>query len=537
MKDNSGDIKHGEFLKARYLKGQMSRREFVGRVSALGLAAAVSGSIITSADYAVAATPKKGGRLKIGWYAHSAKDTLNPNRLTSSLDFQRAYQTMSTLVRYNKDLTLAPDLATEWEASKGGQVWTFKLRKDVEFHNGKSLTAEDVIYSLNRHRGEDSDSIIKAWLAPVVDIKKDGDDTIVFELDAPNGDMPFILGDMHAAIIPDGFTDFNNCIGTGPYQIQSFEPGVGMVGKRFANYFRDDIAHVDEVESFGIGDTPARMNALISGEVHFVTRVDPKLVDLINNAPGVSMAAAEGSRHITFPMMSDAAPFDNNDLRLAIKYMAERDKMVNNVLKGFGTIGNDTPLGPNDKYFCKDIPQREFDPDKAKFHLKKAGMEGGTVVLHTSEAAGGSASPDLALLLSESAKKVGFNITVQREPADGYWSSVWMKRPFHMSNWMPRPTADLRFSLVHLSDAKWNESHNGSPELDALIVKARGMVDGPERAQVYCDIQANVHNTGGSLIPVFNSWLDAKSDKIGGWSAHPVGEGDGFRIHENAFLV
>lgn len=528
--------REAEFWSAEYIRRRIGRREFLGRVSAAGITAAAAGSIITAADTALAATPKKGGKLVLGWYGHSAKDTLNPNRLTSSLDFQRAYQTMGTLVRYEPDLSLTGDLATEWEANDDATVWTFKLREGVEFHNGKTLTADDVIYSLNRHRGEDSDSIIKAWLDPITDIKKDGDNVVVVELDSPNGDLPFYFGDMHACIVPDGFTDFNNCIGTGPYALEKFEAGIGMTAKRNPNYYRDDIAHVDEVESFGIGDNAARINALISGEVHFVTRVDPKLVDLIGNAGGVEMASAPGARHITFPMMSDAAPFDNNDLRLAIKYMAERQSMVDNVLKGYGSVANDTPLGPLDKYFCADIPQREFDPDKAKFHLKKAGMEGATVTLHTSEAAGGPPAPDLALHLAESAKKVGFNINVEREPSDGYWSAVWMKRPFHMSNWMPRPTADLRFSLVHLQDAKWNESHNGSPELDALITKARGMVDGPERHEVYCDIQRNIHETGGSLIPVFTSWLDARSADLKGWQAHPVGEGDGFRIHETAWL-
>ncbi len=527
--------REAEFWAAQYMKRRISRREFMGRVGATGLTLAAAGSLITSTNSAFASTPQKGGRLRLGWYNHSANDTLNPNRLTTSLDFQRAYQTMGTLVRYNPDLSLSPDLATEWSPSADGMTWTFVLREGVAFHNGKTMTADDVVYSINRHRGDDSDSIIKAWLEPITDVKADGN-TVVITLSAPNGDLPYYLGDMHACIIPDGFTDFNNCVGTGPYEIVSFEPGVGMLAKRNANYYRDDIAFVDEVESFGISDNAARINALISGEVHFVTRVDPKLVDLINRAPTVDMASAPGARHITFPMMSNGAPFDNNDMRLAIKYMAERQSMVDNVLKGFGSVANDTPIGPNDKYFCADIPQREFDPDKAKFHLKKAGMEGQTVTLHTSEAAGGPPAPDLALHLAESAKKVGFNIDVQREPSDGYWSAVWMKRPFHMSNWMPRPTADLRFSLVHLQDAKWNESRNGSPELDALIIKARGMADGPERAEVYCEVQRSIHDTGGSLIPVFTNWLDARTSNLNGWVGNPIGEGDGFRLHETAWL-
>jgi len=530
--------KQAQFWESEFVRGRISRREFIGRVGAIGLTAATAGSIVAAADRAIAQTPKKGGKLICGWYAHSAKDTLNPNLLTSSLDFQRVYQTMSTLVRYGNDgKTIQPDLATEWESSADGLTWNFKLRQGIQFHDGKSLTPEDVIYSLNRHRGENSDSVIKAWLSSISDVKKDGDSAITISLSSPVGDLPFYLGDMHAAIVPDGFTDFKNAIGTGPYRLKSFEPGVGCVGTRYENYHRDDIAHVDEVETFGISDTAARVNALVAGDVHFITRIDPKTVDLINNAPGVKMANAKSARHITFPMMSDAPPFDNNDFRLAIRYMAERQSMLDNVVKGYGMIGNDHALAPTDRYYCKELAQREYDPDKAKFHLKKAGMEGATVTLHCSETAGGTMGPDLALHLSESAKKVGLNIEVQREPADGYWSSIWMKRPFHMSNWNPRPTADLRFSLVYLTDAKWNESHNGSPELDALILKARAMADGPERYEVYCDVQKMIYETGGSIVPIFTDWLDARVENLMGWTGNPLAEGDGARIHENVWFA
>ncbi len=524
-----------DFYKDLFIRGRMSRREFLGRVSALGVSAVAMGSIVTAADKVLAETPRKGGRMRLGWYSHSANDTLNPNRLTTSLDFTRVFQLCSTLVRYGEDLSAQPDLAESWEASDDATVWRFKLRKGVEFHNGKSVTPEDVIYSLNRHRGEESDSIIKAWLSSITDLTKDGDDTVVLTLEGPNADLPMYLGDMHAAIVPDGLTDFDNVIGSGPFVLDNFRPGVGMLAKRNENYYLDK-PHIDEVESFGIGDTPARINALLAGDVHFVTRVDPKSINIINAAPGVTMANAKSSRHLTFPMMSDREPTSNADLRQALRYMIDRKAVLENIQKGYGAIGNDTPIGPADRYWCKELPQRDIDLDKARYHLKKAGMENGSIDLHTSEAAGGIQSVDMGLLMRESAAKAGFDINVVREPTDGYWANVWMKYSFHGSNWMPRPTADLRFSLAYISEAKWNEAHWYHEKFDSIIKEARGVLDGPKRYEMYCEAQKIMWEEGGSIVPLFTDWLDARSENVGGWKGHPVGEGDGFRMAEWGWL-
>ena len=521
-----------KFYQSEYEKRRISRRDFLGRASALGLSASALGALVTASDQALAATPVRGGRMRLGWYTHSANDTLNPNRLTTSLDFSRMFQVASTLVRYGTDLSAEPDLAESWEADSAAKVWRFKLRKDVTFHNGKSLTPEDVIYSLNRHRGEKSDSIIKAWLASITEIKKDGDDTVVITLDAPNADLPMYLGDMHAAIMPDGFTDMDKFVGTGPFVLDNFRPGVGMLAKRNPNFHFNGFPYVDEVETFGIGDTAARVNALLAGDIHFTVRVDPKSISIVDRSPGVVMASAKSSRHLTFPMRGDMKPTDNLELRRAMRLMIDRSAVLKTVQKGYGAMGNDTPIGPADRYFCKEIPQRDIDLDKAKHHLKKAGMEGGKIDLHTSEAAGGIQSVDMALLMRESAAKIGFNINVVREPTDGYWSNVWMKFPFHGSNWMPRPTPDLRFSLTYITGAKWNEAGWEHPRFDAVIKEARGVLDGPKRHELYCEAQKIMWDEGGSIIPLFTDWLDARSERLGGWKGHPVGEGDGFRIAE-----
>ena len=276
-----------EHYRKEYEARRITRREFAGRLGAAGVAATAATSLLTASDSVLADTPVKGGRMRVGWYTHSASDTLNPNRLTTSLDFMRAYQICSPIVRYSTKITAEPDLATEWNASDDLKTWRFKIRKGVEFHNGKSLTVQDCIYTLNRHRGDKSDSIIKAWLNVITDMRADGD-WLVIDLEAPNADFPMYLGDMHAVVVPDGFEDFDNLVGTGPFVLDSFRPGVGMLAKKNPNYHHEGYPHVDEVESFGIGDTAARVNALLAGDIHITVRASSP------HRPRMGIGAAAG---------------------------------------------------------------------------------------------------------------------------------------------------------------------------------------------------------------------------------------------------
>ena len=156
-----------EHYQKEYEARRISRREFVGRLGAAGVAATAATSLLTASDSVLADTPVKGGRMRIGWYTHSANDTLNPNRLTTTLDYLRGFQICSQIIRHSVDQKAEADLATEWNSSDDLKTWRFKIRNDIEFHNGKSLTVQDCVYSLNRHRGENSDSIIK----PLIDTR------------------------------------------------------------------------------------------------------------------------------------------------------------------------------------------------------------------------------------------------------------------------------------------------------------------------------------------------------------------------------
>ena len=237
-------------------------------------------------------------------------------------------------------------------------------------------------------------------------------------------------------------------------------------------------------------------------------------------------------------MMADRPPFDNLDLRLAMKYLADRPSMLDVVQQGHGSVANDVALGPNDRYYCHELEQREYDVDKAKHHLKKAGYESGfSYDLHTSETAAGTTAPDLAVHFRETAAAAGADINVVKHPSDGYWSAVWMQKNFCMSNWFPRPTADLRFSLTNLSSANWNESFYRNPVVDELILKARATLDGPERHAIYCDVQKILHIEDGRIIPLFIDFLDARTSNLKGYESHPFAEGAGCRLGDEIWLA
>ena len=179
-------------------------------------------------------------------------------------------------------------------------------------------------------------------------------------------------------------------------------------------------------------------------------------------------------------------------------------------------LGNDQPISPVDPMYCADMPVRAYDPDKAKHHLKKAGMEGGTIKVHTSEVAGTGAI-EQALMLQREADKIGLKIDVQRDPGDGYWSATWGKTPFFMSGWNMRPTANIMLTLAFTSDAAWNEAKWKNARFDELLTLGRASTDTVQRKQIYCEAQQLISDTGGVAIPCFIDYLDAMSEKVKGF--------------------
>ena len=213
------------------------------------------------------------------------------------------------------------------------------------------------------------------------------------------------------------------------------------------------------------------------------------------------------------PMFCDTAPFDDVNVRNALKLAMNREEIIEKIAFGAATIGNDFHLSPVQPYWPEDIPQREYDPDQAKSLLKKAGHENLSVNLSTADSVF-SGAVDMCVLYAEQAKAAGININVVREPSDGFYSDVWLKKPFTSVSWGARPTPDVMFTLAYKADAAWNESRWQNERFNELLLQAKSELDDSLRAEMYREMCLLMRDDGGTLLPFFNNFVYARRSNV-----------------------
>lgn len=514
----------------KHLIGQvgMTRRSLLKS----GMAMTAAGLILPAGVARAQGAPKKGGVFRIGMGHGSTTDGYDPGLWEQLYVETFAAARVNYLVEIGADGNLVPELAESWE-SADGMTWVFKIREGVSFHSGKPLTPDDVVASLNYHRGDAATSAVKPSFEPVTDIKADGQN-VVITLNAPNADWPYFMSDYHVPIMAsaDGKIDPTSSDGTAGYIVESYEPGVQATLNRNPNYWKADRAHFDQIVLLTILDPAARLNALITGEVDVIDQVDPASIGLLESRGVARILSIAGNAHYCFPMDSRSAPFNDNNVRLALKYAFDRQELVDKILGGHGAVSNDNPIGPANRYYFAEMEAKTYDPDKAKFYLKEAGLDKLEVSLAAANAAF-SGAVDAAVLMNEKASVAGITINVDRVPDDGYWDNVWMKKPFAASYWGGRPVEDQMFTMAYQTGADWNEGYWSNEAFDKLLVAARSELVDAKRREMYQEMQRIVSFEGSTIIPMYNNYVMALAnnvatpDQIGGnWNL------DGFRAVE-----
>ena len=486
-----------------------SRRTF------LATGAALTGLAATGLGTRSARAQSRGGTIRVAKGHGQTNDTLDPGTFINGFTVALSYGLHGFLTGVATDGSLEAGVAESWEADDGARSWRFKLRSGVEFHSGKPLTVEDVVHSINHHRGENTTSAAAPIVAGITDIRTEGDDTVIFDLESGNADFPFVFTDYHLAIMPtkDGAPDWESGDGCGPYKLVEFNPGVIARFERHENDWNQDRGFFDAVEMLSIIDLNARTTALISGDVQSIDKLDLKTVGLLGRRPGIEINSIAGPQYYTFAAHTNTAPYDDVNVRMALKHAINREELIEKVLFGHGTVGNDHPIGPSYRFHNPDLPQTTYDPDKAKFHLKEAGLDGLSVTLAAADAAFPGAI-DAAQLYQNSARGAGIDLTVNRVPNDGYWADIWLKNPFCAVYWGGRPTEDQIFSTAYAEGAAWNETKWSNERFNELLGAARAELDEDKRREMYYEMQELVATDAGSVLPMFANFVFANSEEI-----------------------
>lgn len=497
-------------LLAEHAAGRLSRRGLLKAAAGLGifLAAGPLGRPALAQG-----TPRRGGTLKI---AAPPATTIDPVKLNSPGAIGIVQQVAEYLVYAEPDLSLRPVLATRWEASEGGRVWTFELRRGVRFHDGRPMTSADVVASFRRLVDPDVASPAAGALSF---LKPDGvtavdDHTVRFALDRPIGDFPYFTHIYNAVILPADYAgDFaEKPVGTGPFRMVSYRPQEGAVFERNPDYWDQPKPYLDRVE-IQLHDTPQpQILALQSGAVQVVQQLTWLDARPVVDDSALVLIEAESGDHRQLSMRTDMAPFDDARVRRAVALCFDRAAMVEGLLGGRASIGNDHPIAPIYPERI-DLAQRPHDVEQARALLAEAGYpDGFETDLHTHQLL---ELPRHAALAQQMLAAAGIRVNLKVEPSNLYYGH-WTEVPMGLTEWTSRPVPSLILAQSFRSDAEWNAAHWRNERFDDLLARFEAETDPGKRSALGTGIAALMNEEVPAVIAYFVRTLRAAHGEVRG---------------------
>lgn len=455
-----------------------------------------------------------GGILIHGATGGGSKDTLDPHAPVTNPDIARVSNLFEPLLFWNNNYELEPALAESVESSADGKTWTVKMRQGVTFHNGKTVTAEDAWFSIQRVADPKAPLSAGGQLSQILDFQSTkvvDETTLELVLKTPYAILDSLLAEYTLGIIPTDF-DIASPVGTGAFAYKSFEPGKTSTFTRYADYW-GDVAFVDELQIQDFSDDSAKVNALQAGQIQTVDNLPYNLIETIEGAGGGALVSDTGA-WVPFTMRVDSAPFDDVRVRQAMRLIVDRQQMIDQTLSGYGSLGNDL-YAPFDPAYASDLPQREQDIDQAMSLLKEAGQEGLQVELFTGDDIG-SVAPAAANLFVEQAKQAGVDVKVTKKAP--FYDDDYLAYPFAQDFWNTRsyiPQAVVG-TFPPAQGGTYNETHWDNEEHRDLVNTAAQTLDETKRATLLQDAQEIEYNEGGYIIWGFRQQVDGYASNVQG---------------------
>lgn len=465
---------------------------------------------------------KHGGTLRI---AIDTTTALDPTFLTTSGDNQAASMWNDYLVFCDEDGRPDEDrsLAESWDYEEAENSWTFKLRENVVFHDGKQMTSRDVKYTFDRLRDPDVGAKTVDLFSNIVDITTPDDYTVVFELKETNPEFLLDLADR--GIIDADNTDLDtNANGVGAFMVESFSPEDRMVLTRNPNYWREDdegnpLPYLDGLELIVIPDKASALDALRGGQVDFIYEPPSESLEIFETEPDLVLYTKPSATHYPIRMRTDVAPFDDVRVRQALKLGTERKGILEAAFDGFGVIGMDTPISPAYGDYYLDADEPEYNVEKAKKLLAEAGYADGLkLTIHSPEARPNSA---IAVIWKEQMKEIGVDVDIQLVPADIYYVN-WLDYDLGITDWGARTHPGIFLQQAYITGALWNETHWSDSELDDVAAKIAVEMDYDKRVELYHKAQEIFMERGPIIVPAFKHSAWAASKDVKGIKEHIV---------------
>lgn len=462
-----------------------------------------------------AGAPRHGGILRVGMPGGGSSESLNPGQGSlNGPNIARCYALYDPLIRIMADGELRPGLAESWEPNDTYDVWTLKLRSGVKWSDGSPFTADDVLYSLRFLADPKFSASVTLGAIELNELKKLDPLTVQLPLKQPNIGFPNYLTNSDTCMIKDGTTQFDRPVGTGAFRFKSFNAGRQSVFTRNPDYWDGDKPYVDELVITSINDETARFNALLSGDINVLGNLPYVQGEAQRDSGQIKLLDTASNRPYMFYMRVDVPPFDDVKVRQAMKYIADRQALVDVALNGFGTVANDL-VGQGLQFYNSEIPQREQDIDHAKSLLSAAGHSSLDVTLNMSDLRPGLTQA--ATLFAEQAKAANVNVRLNTVPANEWFnpSLTYLKRTFDSSYWGVSDIPSFQKQAL-ASDAPYNETHWADPTFDKRLDEAITATDEQQATELWNQLQQQQFDEGGYLVWANANNLDACANEVNG---------------------
>ena len=507
----------------------LSRRDFV-KTAATGSLALGAGALLSScgintrtvADvvHRVPGVRKRGGTLRAAITGGSSADTLDPLSAVANTDFSRVNNLFEPLLGLTPDAQPMFVLADELTPNATATEWVLRLKPGITFHNGKDLTADDVIYTFQTVLNPKAPAAAAAGLASIdaTGMTKLDPLTVRIPCKTPFATMIQALSiPTYSDVIPVGFNPADG-VGTGPFKLQSFTPGTQSVFVRYNDYWQSGLPYLDEVVITDYSDATSQVNALLAGEVDVVNLLSADVIAVVESQ-GKNILISDGGGWNPFTMRVDVAPFSDVRVRQALRLIVDRQQMLEVLFGGHGTLGNDI-FGIWSSDYDHSLPQRHQDIDQAKSLLKAAGHEGLTVQLVSS--AIGQGTVQAAEVLAQQATAAGININVLQVTVDDFFGTNYLKWVFAQTFWFYNYYLP-QVALATLPNAPYPETHFDDPRYNRLYAEAVSTLDQTRRTELAHEMQVIDYTQGGYIIPFFPPVIDGFSARVHGFVPSKTG--------------